>query len=247
MFGGRRLHGAAAAAAKELPADAAAPQAVAPQDAANGPVYGAGILASAGARITFAGATTIRDNTGVGGCGLTLEGATAIFAGAAAVQFISNSAPGSDGFGMALRAVRNSSVVFRGPVLMADNWARSGAGGAVFLDKSNLTFHNIATLRNNSILMGPGMDWGGGGAIYAFASRVVHNAAAMYINNRAGRLEGSAGGAVALLGWITSYSCPRLSGTRSSFSATQLVTFLSNTANTGGALFMTLSDAAFAA
>ncbi|WIA10718.1 hypothetical protein OEZ85_010892 [Tetradesmus obliquus] len=69
---------------------------------------------------------------------------------------------------------------------MADNWARSGAGGAVFLVGSNLTFQNTATLRNNSILVGP-KDWSdGGGAIYARASNITHKAAALYIDNRAG-------------------------------------------------------------
>jgi hypothetical protein len=158
-FGRRRLHRTAdaAAAADVMPA-VAAPQTAVPQDgAANGPTYGAGIFASGGARLTFAGVSTFTGNTGIGGCGIMLDNATAFFAPTKAVQFIGNSAPTTDGSGMALRAIRNSSVVFRGPVVMADNWARSGAGGAIFLDNSNLTFHDVATLRNNSIVMGPGM------------------------------------------------------------------------------------------
>jgi hypothetical protein len=149
----RRLHAAAGVALA-----GADPQSVMPQESfANGPVYGAGIFAAAGAHIFFSGITTCKDNQGIGGCCVTLDNATAIFAANKAVQMLGNSAPGTDGGGMALRATRNSSIVFRGPVVMADNWARSGAGGAVFLDNSSLTFHDVATLRNNSILLGPGM------------------------------------------------------------------------------------------
>jgi hypothetical protein len=51
----------------------------------------------------------------------------------------------------------------------------------------------------------------------------------------AGRLAHSAGGAVALFGWVKSYECPRMAGVRSSFSATQQITFFNNSANTGAA------------
>ncbi|WIA30760.1 hypothetical protein OEZ86_000821 [Tetradesmus obliquus] len=196
------------------------------------------------ASLTFVNSTfldninTYRNNTGLGGCGISLDEATASFAATAPAQFIGNSAP-TGGIGMALR-VWGGSVVFRGPVLMADNWARSGAGGAVHLYfGSNLTFDNTAALRNNRILIGPRNFGIGGGAIYASASHITHNAAAMYINNRAGRQGGTTGGAVCLDGWVSAVGntdCHGISGTRSSFSASQHVTFLNNTANKGGAL-----------
>jgi hypothetical protein len=39
---------------------------------------------------------------------------------------------------------------------MTENWVQSGAGGAVFLDASAVRFDSLATLRNNSIKLGPG-------------------------------------------------------------------------------------------
>jgi hypothetical protein len=143
--------------AEALPANAATPSLVVPQDgAANGPVYGAGLFASNGAHLSFFGVTTFSRNIGLCGCGITLDNATTSFAPNRAVNFVGNSAPDTDGCGPALRATCGSSVEFGGSVLMIDNWVLSGAGGAVFLDTSAVTFEGSATLRNNSIKFGPG-------------------------------------------------------------------------------------------
>jgi hypothetical protein len=62
------------------------------------------------------------------------------------VQFIAN----SGSYGPALSAY-NSSIIFNGPVIVADNIAREGAGGAFSLTISEVTFDAVATVRNNTL------------------------------------------------------------------------------------------------
>jgi hypothetical protein len=91
--------------AEVSPADAVTQSVVVPQDgAANGPMYGAGLCASGGAHLNFSGVTTFSRNIGLGGCGITLDNATASFAPNRAVKFVGNSAADSDGCGAALPA-----------------------------------------------------------------------------------------------------------------------------------------------
>jgi hypothetical protein len=62
------------------------------------------------------------------------------------VQFSGN----SGNFGPALNG-DNSSIFFNGPVVLADNRAAWGAGGAIYLKSSNLTFNGTATIKNNTL------------------------------------------------------------------------------------------------
>ncbi|KAF6254129.1 hypothetical protein COO60DRAFT_1462864 [Scenedesmus sp. NREL 46B-D3] len=182
--------------------------------------YGAGLIASGGARLLFFGAVQIRNNTGFGGCGMYLSRASATFASAArTVQFTRN----RGSYGAAMKAYE-SNVQFNGPVLMADNTAIEGAGGAFHLLLSNVTFNARATVRNNS-LHGCTMDFDngcGGGAMFVLGSQVTHADRATYLRNTASSTDG---GAL----YITGYKY----GTNpmnSSFLAADLVTFNGNSA-----------------
>jgi hypothetical protein len=75
---------------------------------------------------------------------MLLYNATAAFAAGKSAQFLCNSA--SD-YGPALDA-QSSSIVFNGPLTMAGNSAGT-AGGAMFLERSNVVCNAAANMTNN--------------------------------------------------------------------------------------------------
>jgi K+-transporting ATPase A subunit len=78
---------------------------------------------------------------------MALTNAKATFASAAnPVQIIKN----TGSYGAGVNAV-NSSILFSGPTVLASNRAEFGAGGAMYLRLSDVTFGFTAALRNNSV------------------------------------------------------------------------------------------------
>jgi predicted outer membrane repeat protein len=78
---------------------------------------------------------------------MALTNAKATFASAAKiVQFTANTGD----YGAGVNAM-NSSIFFNGPALFTNNRANFGAGGAVYLRLSYVTFNATATLRNNRV------------------------------------------------------------------------------------------------
>jgi hypothetical protein len=88
-----------------------------------------------------------RNNTSFGGSGMHLRDAAATFASTIkTVLFVGN----TGNYGPAVK-VHKSSIVFNGPVVVADNRSPWGAGGAFDVELSDVTFNGTATFRNNSL------------------------------------------------------------------------------------------------
>uniref|UniRef100_A0A383VSW0 Right handed beta helix domain-containing protein n=1 Tax=Tetradesmus obliquus TaxID=3088 RepID=A0A383VSW0_TETOB len=197
---------------------------------------GAGLFASGAAHLLFLGAAVFRNNTGAGGCGLALRGAKATFQSSRTVQFLAN----RGSYGPAINSY-NASIAFNGPVLVTGNTALWGAGGALYLEFSDVTFNAAATVYNNT-LNGCTVDFDdgcAGGAMWIQGSHVTHNELATYQSNVA--RASSFGGAVAIF--------PYAFGSKqanSSFTANKMVAFIGNEGPIGGAIY-TESDVTFAA
>ncbi|WIA21400.1 hypothetical protein OEZ85_000615 [Tetradesmus obliquus] len=133
------------------------------------------------------------------------------------------------------------------------------AGGAVFLQASNITFNAAASMTDNKLVTCNDLVWTsgacpGGGAIFAIASNITHNAAAVYRNNTAADCNGGAlsltSGSVCLHTDHSDMTPECMQPSR--FEATQLITFKGNSVSmkwqsavAGGAAFLQDSFATF--
>lgn len=77
---------------------------------------------------------------------MALRGAKATFQSSRTVQFVAN----RGSYGPAINSY-NASIAFNGPVLVTGNTALWGAGGALYLEFSDVTFNAAATVYNNTL------------------------------------------------------------------------------------------------